>query len=388
MLLEKDRHASVREAIMPMFNNGVVHDRATMIAEIVDREVCSWPTGEAVSFGPYLDRLTLKTILMTAIDIWEPMQDELCQRMLKMLSVMSTPLLQVPRLRRLPGWRGTWRRFMHHRRAVDELVYRLIARRREEIVDSAQENDHDDDLLDLLIAARNPDGSQLSDKQVRDNLVSTIIAGHETTAVTLAWMLQLLAANLTVQGHLFEEIDCRSEQANDDQGRIVDLPGNEGDRPAGTYMNAVIREAMRHRPAFLFLPPRVVLRQTELGGWSYQPPSQLVACTYLLHHDPELYRCPYSFLPERFLEGSPQPGTLLPWGLGRKRCPGRQLALITIRQVLRRILSRSLVLPASTRLARPHWRTALLTPDPGSRLILRCRSAPRPCASRAGRVSI
>jgi cytochrome P450 len=182
MLLEKDRHASVREAIMPMFNNRVVRDRTAMIAEIVDREVCAWPTGEAVSLGPYLDQLTLKAILTSAIDDRESLHDELCQRMLKMLSVMATPLLQVPRLRRLPGWRGTWRRFVHHRRTADALVYKLIAKRREGIVDSATGNDRDEDLLDLLIAARNPDGSRLSDKQVRDNLVSTVIAGHETTA--------------------------------------------------------------------------------------------------------------------------------------------------------------------------------------------------------------
>ena len=374
---------------MPMFNSRAVRNHAATIAEMIDREVRSWPAGEAISLSPYLDRLTLKAMWMSAITDRGPMREELCQRMLNMLSVMATPLLQVPRLRRLPGWRGTWLRFVHHRWAVDEIVYMLIAeRRKEDVIASPEDNDRDHDLLDLLIAARNPDGSSLSDKQVRDNLVSTVIAGHETTAATLAWTFQLLADNPTVQDHLIEEIDGSLDGTGDSQGRTTGRSGGGEDQPGGSYMNAVIQEAMRHRPAFLFLPPRVVLKPIEIGGWNYRPPAQLLACTYLLHHDPELYDCPHSFLPERFLQGSPQPGTLLPWGLGRKRCPGRQLALIAIRQVLRRVLSTSLVLPASARTARPHWRTALLTPDPEAKLTLRSRGTLRPGLARARRVSI
>ena len=371
MLLEKGEHASVREAITPMFHNRMVQGHADTIAEVVEREVSSWPADDAVALSPYLDRLTLRAMLRIAIADREPIcgvpiHEELCQRMLSMLEVMKTPLLQEPRLRHLPKWRGAWRRFIEHRRAVDGLVHGLIARRRREpgAADfpgnndsSAGENeDRRGDLLDLLIAARNPDGSPLSDGQVRDNLVSTIVAGQETTAATLGWTLQLLAHDPAVQDRLSEEID-----------------GGVGDG----YMNAVIQEALRHRPTFLFLPPRVVLRPTEIGGWNYRPPAQLLACTYLLHHDPRLYDDPHSFLPERFLQEPPRPGTLLPWGLGRKRCPGRQIALIEIREVLRRVLLTWLVLPASRRLADPRWRTALLAPDPRSKLVLRARHSLR-----------
>jgi cytochrome P450 len=153
-------------------------------------------------------------------------------------------------------------------------------------------------------------------------------------------------------------------------------------------MNAVIQEALRHKPTFLFLPPRVVLQPTEIGGWDYRPPAQLLACTYLLHHDPGLYVDPHTFLPERFLQGPPQPGTFLPWGLGRKRCPGRQVALIEIREVLQRVLSTWHVLPASPRIAHPRWRTALLAPNPKSKLILCARHSQRPGASRARRDSL
>jgi cytochrome P450 len=117
------------------------------------------------------------------------------------------------------------------------------------------------------------------------------------------------------------------------------------------------------------------MKPIEIGGWGYHPPAQLLAGTYLMHHDPELYADPHTFMPERFLEKAPRPGTLLPWGLGRKRCPGRQFALMEIRSVLRRALSTWRVLPAGGSIERPRWRTALLTPHAGSKVILRTRHA-------------
>jgi cytochrome P450 len=234
---------------------------------------------------------------------------------------------------------------------VDEIIYPLISRCRR-VCEHRDQGSPRADLLSLLVCARDPDGSPLSDRQVRDNLVSVVIAGHETTAATLAWAFQLLAHNPTVQDRLIEEID----EGTDD-----------------TYMDAVIQEVLRHRPTFLFLPPRVVKEPIEIGGWNYHPPAQLLACTYLLHHNPELYADPEVFMPERFLREAPQPGTFLPWGLGRKRCPGRQFALIEIRSVLRRALSTWQVLPARDRIERPRWRTALLTPHAGSKIILRTR---------------
>jgi len=360
ILHENDEHSLGRAAIMPAFHRKTVRSHAARIADVVDREIASWPSDTVFALSSYVYRLTLKAMLMITITSQEPVREEpvyemLCQRMLDMLSVMASPLLQEPRLRHLPGWRKTWRRFVQTRHEVDELIYTLIAKRRDERIFDARrpcEHDRQDDLLDLLIAAHTPDGSPMSDTQVRDNLISVIIAGHETTAATLAWAFQLLAHNRVVQDRLIEEID---EGSSD------------------TYMNAVIQETLRHKPTFLFLPPRVVLKPTEIGGWDYHPPAQMLACTYLLHHDPELHPNPHTFLPERFLDTALPPGTLLPWGAGRKRCPGRQLALMEIRTVLRQVLSTRLVLPASTRIERPHWRTALLTPRDGAKVILHTR---------------
>lgn len=365
MLHEKDAHSSVRDAIMPAFHSRTVQGHSGMVTEVVDRALASWPADTICSLSRYIYELTLKVMLIAAVGDRDErggsdcgrsghgteMCETLSRRMLDMLSVMATPLLHEPQLRHLPGWRGVWRTFERSRQAVDEIVYPLISRRR-----AGEHRDQSDwqegDLLSLLLSARNPDGSPLSDGQVRDNFISVVIAGHETTAATLAWAFQLLAHNPVVQERLIEEID---EGADD------------------TYMNAVIREVLRHKPTFLFLAPRVVMKPIEIGGWNYQPPAQLLACTYLLHHDPQLYSDPHTFMPERFLKEPPRPGTLLPWGLGRKRCPGRQFALTEIRAVLRRALSTWRVLPASDCIERPRWRTVLLTPHAGSEVILRTR---------------
>ena len=162
--------------------------------------------------------------------------------------------------------------------------------------------------------------------------MSLILAGHETTASQLAWAFQLLAHNPRVQRRLIEEID----QDTDD-----------------VYLTATIQEVLRHRPVFLFTIPRAVKQPIEIGGWTYRPPVHLLGCIYLLHHDPDVYPEPDEFRPERFLEGQPSPYTYLPWGGGRRRCPGSHLALLEMKTVLRAVLETMTVSPASRRMERP-----------------------------------
>lgn len=348
-------HLCGRDAILPAFHRRVVGEYADTIADLVERTVASWPLERAFPLSPSLGELTLKVMLSIAIGGTDThttsedglcMSEELCRRLLEMLPVLAGPLLQEPLLRRLPGWRNTWRRFVRRRSEVDGLIFALIDRRRRE------GHAADRDLLNMFLAAVNPDQSPMSDRQVRDNLVSVIVAGYETTTATLAWSFQLLAHNPAVQERLIEEIDGETE---DD------------------YMNATIQETLRHKPTFLFLPPRVASQPIEIRGFHYRPPAQLCACTYLMHHDPGLYPNPHAFEPERFLGTTPQAGALLPWGAGRKRCPGRHLALLEIETVLQQALSKLLVLPASARVEHPRWHSALLTPHDGARVLLRKR---------------
>jgi cytochrome P450 len=353
MLREEEEHMCGRNAILPAFHRRVILEYTEMVAEAVAREVDSWPLEEPFAVYPRLRALTLRVIMRALFGGEDPAFAGLHERLLRMLSVMSGLLLQEPRLRHLPGWHGEWGRFVHLRNEVHRLILALIARRRET-------GEHNGDLLEMLLAAHNEDGSPMSDRQIRDNLLSVLVAGHETTASELAWAFQLLAHNPSVQERLIEEIDG----AHDEE-----------------YMTATIHEVLRDRPVFPFAGPRAVVQSIEVGGCTYRPPTQLLPCIYLVHHDPELYPAPHEFRPERFLGSSPQPRIWLPWGGGHKRCVGQHLALLEMRTVLHTTLLDRQVLPAARRIERERWRSVLLTPHAGSRIVLRRRlpaRVPRP----------
>jgi cytochrome P450 len=350
VLREEAEHLTGRNAIMPAFHRRVVQEQGNMIAGIVAAAVASWPTDTVFALEPYLRHLTLTIVLEAVLDRGKATHNALHRRMLAMLSVMSSAVLQEPFLRHLPGWHKTWRTFVKHRDEVHETISALITEQR-------CENTHHDDMLGMLVTAQHPDGAWLSDQEVRDSLITVIIAGHETTAAQLGWAFQLLAHNPAVQGRLVEEIDGGTDHE---------------------YMTATIQETLRRGPVFLFAPPRAVVEPITIGGWTYHPPAHLVACIYLMHHNPALCPDPHVFRPERFLGKRPQASTLLPWGAGRKHCPGRHLALQVIQTVIREVLATRRVLPASVRMEPPGWRSAILAPHAGSRVILLARdSAPQ-----------
>lgn len=251
VLREEDEHSHRRQVIMPAFQRAAVSEHAETINDVATAAVTSWPVGTVISLTPRLHKLTLKVMLAIAIGSTDGARDELERRMLDMLSVMATTLLQVPSLRHMPGWRGAWQSFVRRRHAVDEMIARVIHRRRSG--DLAR-----GDLLDMLLAAHNTDGSEMSDREIRDNLVSVIIAGHETTAATLAWAFQLLAHHPPVQARLIDEID---------------------DGHSDAYMTATVQEILRHRPTFLSYHRETLLSRSRsatgpivlLRNWSAAP---------------------------------------------------------------------------------------------------------------------
>jgi cytochrome P450 family 135 len=204
-------------------------------------------------------------------------------------------------------------------------------------------------MLEMLLDVRRADGSPMSDKELRDNLVSVITAGHETTASSLAWAFQLMAHNQTTQDRLIAEVD-------------------RGD--SDEYLTATVSEVLRHRPVFLFTVPRAIAQPIEINGWTYHPPAHLLGCTYLMHHDPALFEHPHEFCSERFLKPPPT-RTWLPWGGGQKTCPGRHLALLEMHTVLRATLSKRRILPAGRTIEHARWRSVIVTPHAGSRVVLR-----------------
>jgi hypothetical protein len=344
MLLEEAERLNGREAIVPAFHRHAVVAHETIVAEIACREIAKWPTGSPTVLHPRLSHMTLSVMLATVFGD-HPRIAELRDAMLSMLSVTASLVLQEPRLNKLPRWRGIWARFIRDKAMVDLIIAHIIADRRA----SPTTND---DMLAMLLSTKRLDGSPMTDVELRDNLVAVIIAGHETTASALAWALQLLAHHSEIQERLISEIDCGTEEV---------------------YLVATVNEVLRHRPVFLFAAPRAVVEPIEIGGWLYEPPAHLLGCIYLMHHDPALFPRPDEFLPERFLNSRATSRTWLPWGGGRQLCPGRHLALLELRTVLRILLSTARIVPVAPKIERARWRSVIVTPHAGSTVVLRRR---------------
>ena len=175
------------------------------------------------------------------------------------------------------------------------------------MIDERRRDDTErDDILSMLLEARHEDGTPMSHQELRDELMTLLVAGHETTASELAWAFERLARSPEVVARLHAEIDAGEDDA---------------------YVTATIQETLRRRPVLPNAAPRLVKQPVEIGGWTYPPGVCLVANAYLIHHDPSIYPDPYAFRPERFLDESPGTYTWIPFGGGRRRCLGASFAL-------------------------------------------------------------
>ena len=342
MLADEDEHLAGRRAILPAFHHRLINEHAEMVREVTEREVATWRLNTPVAIHLHLRALTLRVILRTIFGSEDGRLRELHTRLLAMFAVNRSLALHEPQLKHLPGWRGMWRSFLLERAQVDRITFSLIE-------DDARTRQGS--LLSMLLEERDPGRGNTNTGRIRDTLMSVILAGHETTASELAWAFHLLAHNPAVAQQLVDDLDA----------------GGEG------YLTATIQEVLRHRPVFLFTIPRVVRRPFEIAGTSYRPPVQLVGCVHLMQHDHSLYPEPHRFRPERFLGAPPRPEVWMPWGGGRKRCPGHHLAMLEMRTVLKVVLRDFELLPVAERIETARWRSVIVTPGRGSRIVLRER---------------
>jgi hypothetical protein len=192
----------------------------------------------------------------------------------------------------------------------------------------------------------------MSPQELRDELVTALVAGHETTASQLAWAFEALSRHPEVTARLRAEIDAGESEE---------------------YLAATINEVMRMHPVLPNAEPRLVKKPVEIGGVTYPPGVVLMANAYLVHHDPAIYPQPDLFRPERFLEQPAGTYTLLPFGGGRRRCIGASFALLEMRIVLRAVLSRCTLAPGSGEPERTRRRGITLSPARGALVLLHDR---------------
>ncbi len=344
LVLDEKPHMSQRKMLLPPFHGARMQGYEQTMTEIAEREIESWPTGTPYKLRPRMQALTLEIILQTVFGVrgGERMA-ELRAALREFLDLTTNPRVLLPVLligpQRVRGF-GPFRRRIDR---VDELIYREIAERRR--ADGAEERD---DVLSMLVAARHEDGSPMSDEEMRDELLTLLVAGHETTATSLAWAVERLIRNPDKLERLRAEVV--------EEGREE-------------YVTATIQETLRLRPV-ISIVLRKLTEPVEIGGYELPAGVSVAPSVYLVHRNPEIYPQPQRFLPERFLDSPPGTYTWIPFGGGVRRCLGASFAQFEMAVVLKELVRRRRIRPADPRPERVFRRAITETPRHDAQVIL------------------
>jgi cytochrome P450 len=374
LLLEGQEHLARRKLMLPPFHGERMRAYETTVREVTERELDSWPgssglgagaAGSAASTSPSGERpfalhprmqaITLEVILKAVFGVTDPARDaRLHERLPPLLGDTASPILQFRVLLSRRLRRGDplaeLRELMGE---IDELLLAEIAERR---VDSDPIQPDRGDILSLLVAARFEDGGEMSDREMRDQLITLLLAGHETTATALAWTFDLLLRHPATLERLTAEVDA----------------GVEDD-----YLRAVISESLRLRPV-VPLAGRRLASELNVAGLSLPAGSDVTPAIWLTHTRPDLYPEPYAFRPERFLEDSPTTYGWVPFGGGVRRCLGAAFAEMEMRVVLETVLRRRQLSAASGKAERVTRRNVTFSPRHGTLVRSRPRVAGGP----------
>ena len=346
LLLDGEEHLRERKLLLPPFHGERMRAYEAVMVEAADRTIDSWPVGDPFPLLPSMRSLTLDVILRTVFGVDEgPRLEELKRRIRAMIDPTATRAGVL--LLALSGGRvgaGAGQRFEERRRAVDELIYEEVSRRRE-AVDLEQR----EDVLSMLLLARDEDGEPMTDGELRDELVTLLVAGHETTAAGLAWAFELLLRNPSVLVRL------RASLAAGD----------------GEYLGAVVKESLRVKPVIAGVGRVVREEPFELGGYSIPPGIEINPSIAAIHRRRDRYPAPREFRPERFLsDGAPDTYTWLPFGGGTRRCIGASFASFEMAVVIRRVLERADLSPADRRPDKGVRHGVTFVPKRGVRVVM------------------
>jgi cytochrome P450 family 135 len=347
LLLEGEDHLRRRKWMLPPFHGERMRAYETVIAEVTEREIARWPVGERFRLQPRMQAITLEVILRAVFGLEDPgRRDALRLNLRRILALTASPLRQAMGLATRPlGRFGPYRSFQSLLDRTDALLLEQIAERRADRGLEARA-----DVLSLLLLARDEEGEGMDDRELRDQLMTLLLAGHETTATGLAWTFDLLFRAPEAMERL------RAEAKTDE---VV-------------YVDAVAKEALRVRPV-IFTVGRELRAPAELGGWELPAGTAAFPCIYMAHTREDVYPDPFAFRPERFLNGGPDTYTWIPFGGGTRRCLGAPFAQLEMRIVLREVLRRTVLEPGSNRPERIAYRGVTLAPRGRTPAIVRER---------------
>jgi cytochrome P450 len=383
-------HMRQRKLLLPPFHGERMREYEDVIVQATRRDMASWPIGRPMRLQERTRAITLEVILRAVFGVEAERMDALRTAIRELLAPLH-PLtvvlvsLRRPSLERPTGAIG---------RALDRLdavIYEELERRREQ-TDLAERTD----ILSLLMQARDEDGRPMSDQELRDELVTLLLAGHETTSTSVAWAVERLVRHPEKLRRLVAEIDAeagdggagdgsagdRTGDANgrsrEAGGRSADLHGPSGE--GGAYMTAVVNETLRVRPVVPIVV-RMLQREMRVGAHTLPPGTRVAPCIYLTNRDPHVYAEPLQFRPERFLANPPETFSWIPFGGGIRRCIGAAFAQMEMGLILRTVLSElDPKVPKHSRgWRRGEWirrRPITLVPAAGARVVWERRDRP------------
>ncbi|HTW12467.1 MAG TPA: cytochrome P450 [Solirubrobacteraceae bacterium] len=346
LLLDGAAHLRHRRLLLPPFHGRALKDYEAAILAATDAEIDGWPAGQPFALHPSMQALTLRVILQVVFGYAPAEAGELQARLLAFIEPLAERLTLRTLLTALRSRLGVsqkrLRTFGERKRAVDELLFAEIERRRALTDEELRARG---DVFSMLLLARDESGEALNDQEIRDELLTLLLAGHETTANGLAWAFDLLLHNPSTL--------ARARFGSD------------------TYLDATAKEALRLRPVIPLVGRVVRGAPFRLGEWVIPEGIEINPSIRLIHQRGDLYPDPSAFRPERFLGAdAPDTYTWIPFGGGTRRCLGAAFAQLEMRVVLRRVLERASLRPASPRLEQTELRLITLSPRNGTQVVM------------------
>lgn len=358
VMIDGDRHKRRRQLLMPPFHGDRMRNYGQLIYNLTEKVISQLPTNKPFSARSAMQDISLQVILEAVFGLAE---GERCQQLKYLLSVISdifrSPLtsafLFFPWLQKDLGAWSPWGKFMRLQQQIDDLLYSEIAERR------ANPDAESTDILCLLMSARDEEGNPMTDQELRDELMTLMFAGHETTATAMSWALYWIHYLPEIRQKLLQELETLGDAP--DPIDIARLP----------YLTAVCQETLRICPVGMLTFPRVVEEPVNLMGHQLEPGTALAGCIYLTHQREETYPDHQQFKPERFLERQFSPYEFITFGGGVRRCIGEALAQFEMKLVIAKILSRYQLELADQRPEKPRRRGVTLAPAGGVQMKIK-----------------
>lgn len=341
LTLDEAPHLRQRKLLLEPFHGKNVGRWEATIRSIAEQDIASWPADRPFELHQHTREITLEVILRAVFGVREQARFERARALVKEFANRAHPISMFPFARRDLGPLSPWTRFKRARTALDAFLYEEIERRRAE-PDLAER----DDVLSLLLCATDEAGEPMSRQELRDELVTVLGAGHETTATALAWTFERLLRSPRV-------LDLLTQS----------LAGGDD------YLEATVKETLRMRPVITDVG-RKLTREIELGGYRIPPGALVMPAITAIHFRADLYPEPDEFRPERFLRRVPDPYAWIPFGGGVRRCIGAAFAQFEMRVIIRTILERAQLRAATTRPERSRLRNVTAAPAHGCRVVL------------------